>query len=82
MNNENKPHFMDDPYILIASKLKPWQYEQSWADCAQRQFTGRFIADSMLLLSRPEGSREAFQISGRFEFQNLPVTTKQGDLFF
>jgi hypothetical protein len=34
----------------------------------------------MLLLKRPIGELK-YQILRRFEFQNLPVTTKQGELF-
>ena len=81
LNNENKPHFIEEPHLIIARKLKPWQYEQGWLDFSHRHFTGRFIADSMLLLKRPAGEKGAFQIAKRFEFQNLPVTTKQGNLF-
>ena len=81
LNNENKPHFMDEPHLAICRKLKPWQYEQGWQEYAHRQFTGRFIADNMLLLKREAGSKTKFQILKRFEFQNLPVTTKQGSLF-
>jgi len=81
LNNENKPHFMDEPHLVICRKLKPWQYEQGWLAFSHRQFTGRFIADSMLLLKREAGVKAPFQIAGRFEFQNLPVTTKQGNLF-
>jgi 2'-5' RNA ligase len=81
LNNENKPHFIDEPHIGIARKLKPWQYEEGWLEYSHRQFTGRFIADSMLLLKRKTGEKAAFQIVKRFEFQNLPVTTKQGSLF-
>ncbi|MGZ3847199.1 MAG: 2'-5' RNA ligase family protein, partial [Flavisolibacter sp.] len=81
LNNENKPHFIDEPHIGIARKLKPWQYEQAALEYAHRQFTGRFIANSMLLLKRKAGDKAAFQIAKRFEFQNLPVTTKQGSLF-
>ncbi|MDQ2752917.1 MAG: 2'-5' RNA ligase family protein, partial [Bacteroidota bacterium] len=80
LNKDNKPHFIDDPYILIANKLLPWQYEQGWLDYSHRHFTGRFIADGMLLLKRRVGNK-AYQIVQRFEFMNLPVTTKQGDLF-
>jgi hypothetical protein len=58
----------------------PWQYEQGWLDYSHRHFTGRFIADGMLLLKRRVGTK-AYQIVQRFEFMNLPVTTKQGDLF-
>jgi 2'-5' RNA ligase len=81
LNAEHKPRFVDEPHIAIARKLKPWQYEGGWNEYAHRQFTGRFIADSMLLLKRPAGTRGAWQIAKRFEFQNLPVTTKQGSLF-
>lgn len=81
LNKENKPHFIETPYIGICSKLKPWQYEEGWLELSNRQFTGRFIADSMLLLKRQAGQKTKFQIARRLEFQNLPVTTKQGNLF-
>jgi len=81
LNNENGPNFIDEPHLTICRKLKPWQYEEGWLEYSHRQFTGRFIADSMLLLKRQAGVKTAFQIVKRFEFQNLPVTTKQGSLF-
>jgi 2'-5' RNA ligase len=81
LNNENKPHFIDEPNFTIAQRLKPWQYEAGWADYSHRSFTARFIADSMLLLKRTSGEKGSFQIARRFEFQNLPVSTKQGRLF-
>ncbi|HTM92712.1 MAG TPA: 2'-5' RNA ligase family protein [Flavisolibacter sp.] len=81
LNRENKPHFIETPHISICRKLKPWQYEEGWLEFSNRQFTGRFIADSMLLLKRPAGQKVKFQIAKRMEFQNLPVTTKQGNLF-
>lgn len=81
LNKENKPHFIETPNISICRKLKPWQYEKSWLEFSHRQFTGRFIADGMLLLKRRAGEKTAFQIAKRFEFQNLPVSTKQGSLF-
>ena len=80
MDKEHKPHFLDEPHFAIARKLVPWQYEKAWLEYSQRQFTGRFIADAMLLLKRREGDK-AYQIVKRFEFMNLPVTTKQGELF-
>lgn len=80
MNSENKPHFIDEPHLAIARKLKPWQYEKGWLEYSNRHFTGRFIADSMLLLKRREGDK-AYQIVKRLEFLNLPVTTTQGSLF-
>ena len=81
LNSENKPHFIDEPHLAICRKLKPWQYEQGWLEYSNRSFTGRFIADSMLLLKRTVGEKTKLQIAKRFEFMNLPVTTKQGNLF-
>ena len=80
LNKEHKPHFIDKPYIPIARKLVPWQYEKSWKEYSHLQFTGRFIADRMLLLKRKVGERK-YQVVQRFAFMNLPVATKQGELF-
>jgi 2'-5' RNA ligase len=79
-DKEHKPHFTDEPYMPIARKLLPWQYEQGWLEYSNKSFTGRFIADGMLLLKRREGDM-AWQIAERFAFQNLPVATRQGQLF-
>jgi 2'-5' RNA ligase len=78
---ELKPHFIDDAFISVGSKLKPWQYEKGWLEYSHRHFTGRFIADHMLLLKRNANTKGAFQIARRFDFQNLPVITRQGALF-
>ena len=80
LNDDNKPHFMLEPYITVARKLQPWQYEKGWLEYSHKHFTGRFIADGMLLLKRPVGELR-YQIVQRFEFQNLAITTKQGELF-
>ncbi|MFL5787870.1 MAG: 2'-5' RNA ligase family protein [Flavisolibacter sp.] len=72
LSKDNKPHFIDEPHIVIVQKLKPWQYEQSWLEYSHRHFTGRFITDGMLLLKRPAGSKSSFQIMKRMEFLNLP----------
>lgn len=80
LNDENKPHFMMEPHLTIARKLKPWQYEKGWLEYSNKHFTGRFIANKMLLLKRPVGELK-YQVAGRFDFQNLPVTIKQGELF-
>jgi 2'-5' RNA ligase len=79
LNDDNKPYFTDEPFITLSGKLKPWQYEKSWLDMAQRPFSGRFIADSMLLLKRRKGEK-AYQALG-LPFKNLPVATRQGELF-
>lgn len=80
LNDDNKPHFIMEPHLTIARKLQPWQYEKGWLEYSNKSFTGRFIADSMVLLKRPVGEMK-YQIANRFEFQNMPVTTKQGELF-
>ena len=85
LNDDNKPHFIMEPHIPIARRLLPWQYEKGWLEYSHKHFTGRFIADGMLLLKRPidesENYRMKYQVVERFQFQNLPVSTKQGELF-
>lgn len=80
LNDENKPHFILEPHLTVARKLKPWQYEKGWLEYSNKNFTGRFIADAMLLLRRPVGEMK-YRTVRRFDFQNLPVATKQGELF-
>jgi 2'-5' RNA ligase len=80
LDKDNKPHFIEEPHIPVARKLLPWQYEKGWQEYSNRSFTGRFVADGMLLLKR-RGGEMAWQISERLAFQNLPVTTRQGQLF-
>ena len=80
LDADNKPHFMQDSHITIARKLKPWQYESAWKEYSHRHFTGRFIADHMLLLSRKLGEYK-YKTIGSFSFENLPVDTVQGELF-
>lgn len=80
LNDDNKPHFIMEPHLTIARRLQPWQYEKGWLEYSHRHFTGRFIADAMLLLKRPVGEKR-YQIAARFDFENLPVNTVQGELF-
>jgi 2'-5' RNA ligase len=76
----NTPQYIMNPHLSIAKNLLLWQYERSWPEYCQKHFTGMFIADAMLLLKRQVGTLK-YQIAQRLEFQNLPVTTKQGELF-
>ena len=80
LNDDNKPHFIMEPHIPIARKLLPWQYEKGWLEYSHKHFTGKFIADGMLLLKRPLEEKK-YQVVEKFQFQNLPVVTKQGQLF-
>jgi hypothetical protein len=106
LDKEHKPYFVEEPNLLIARNLLPWQYEKAWLEYSNKHFTGRFIADGMLLLRRRHNdgpsdgphtrqhndgpsdkphtrlrSDKAWQIAERFAFQNLPVNTRQGELF-
>jgi 2'-5' RNA ligase len=78
---DHDPHFIAEPFIPVARKLLPWQYEKGWLEYSQMHFSAKIIADGMLLLKRPLGEKN-YQVVQRFEFMNLPVTTKQGELFF
>lgn len=80
LNEDNKPHFILEPHLTIARKLKPWQYEKGWLEYSNKHFTGRFIADGMTLLKRPEGELKYHTVQ-HFSFQNMPVATRQGELF-
>jgi len=88
LNKDNKAHFIDNPYLTIARKLLPWQYEKGWLNYSNSYFTGSFIAEEMLLLKRPleirdDGSFQAgkYKMIQQFRFMNLPVNTKQGEIF-
>ena len=78
---DHDPHFIAEPFIPVARKLLPWQYEKGWLEYSHLHFSAKIIADGMLLLKRPLGEKN-YQVVQRFEFMNLPVTTKQGELFF
>jgi 2'-5' RNA ligase len=80
LNDDNKPYFGMEPHFTIAQKLKPWQYEKGWLEYSHKHFKGMFIANEMVLLKRNEGDK-SWTVAKRFTFQNLPVSTKQGELF-
>lgn len=80
LDADNKPYFPTDSHITIGMKLKPWQYEKAWLEYSHKHFTGRFIADHMLLLGRRVGEFR-YKIVGNFKFENMPVEIRQGELF-
>ena len=80
LDAENKPHFINDAHLTIARKLKPWQYESGWLEYSHSHFTGKFIANKMLLLRKKQGEYKYRPIQN-FEFQNLPIESVQGELF-
>ncbi len=78
---DHDPLFISEPFIPIARRLQPWQYEKGWLEYSNRHFTSKMIADGMLMLKRPLGEKP-YQVVQRFEFMNMPVATRQGELFF
>ena len=80
IDNDRKPFFITEPYLPIALKLQPWQYEQGWKEYAHKHFHGRFIADHMLLLKRTTGEMR-YNIVKRFEFENKHTKAVQQHLF-
>ena len=80
LDKDNKPHFIADAHITIARKLKPWQYESGWTEYSHHHFSGKFIANRMILLRKKPGEYKFSPIQ-QFEFQNLPVEIRQGELF-
>lgn len=79
-DNDNKPHFIEDPHIIIASRLLPWQYEKAWLEYSHSHFFGRFIAGSYTLLKRHPGEK-SFRAAGNFKFMSEMIESRQGDLF-
>jgi 2'-5' RNA ligase len=77
---DHDPHFINEPHLLIAQKLKPFQFTRMWMDCEHTQFTGRFVATGMLLLKR-SAITEQYEEVRRFEFASLAHSVKQGTLF-
>ena len=75
-----EPHFPEEQHFIITNKIPASQYDKVWLEYSHRHFTGKFIADGMLLLKKMQGEKR-FQIVDRYNFQNLPVSTKQGELF-
>lgn len=80
INNDNKPHFIMEPHMTIARRLKPWQYEKSWMVYSHKTFTGRFIAAGMLLLRRPVLTQK-YEVVQRFMFEDKVMVPAQGNLF-
>lgn len=79
-SDDHKPHFLQEPHFIVGRKLLPWQYEKGWQLYQHKSFTGRFVADAVLLLKRQQG-QQAWQIVERLPLAFLPVQTVQGALF-
>lgn len=74
------PHFLLDPTIPLAGRIDKRIYIEAVKEYAHKHFTGKFLADALLLLKRKSGEKK-YQVVRRLEFQNLPVNALQGKLF-
>ncbi len=74
------PHFLLDPNMALAGRIPKEKYLEAMKEYLHKKFTGRFLADSFLLLKRCKNEKK-YQIVKRFEFQCLPVSAAQGVLF-
>lgn len=80
IDKERKPHFIADPYVTLATKLLPWQYEKGWLEMSHTHFSGRFMAEQLVLLRRREGETK-YETVKRFVMKNEKTHTVQGALF-
>lgn len=72
-DKDHKPHFITEPYISVANKLLPWQYEKGWLEYSHTHFTGSFMTEQILLLKRKTGEKK-YQVAAQFRLsgQQLP----------
>lgn len=80
LDKEHKPHFMMEPHLTIARQLQHWQFEQGWKEYGNSQFTGRFMADQVLLL-RKRTDEKRYETIGRFHMLGVKQTVEQTTLF-
>lgn len=80
IDKERKPHFITEPYITLAAKLLPWQYEKGWLEMSHTHFSGRFMAEQLVLLRRREGEKK-YETVKRFVMKNEKTHVVQGALF-
>lgn len=79
-HGEQDPHFLLDPTIPLAGRIDKKIYVEAIKEYTYKHFSGKFVADSMLILKRKAGEKK-YQVLKRMEFQNLPVNSAQGNLF-
>lgn len=80
LDKDHKPHFITDPFITIARKLLPWQYEKGWLELSNTHFSGRFVVNEMTLLRKREGETK-YETLQKFRMMNIREEIVQGNLF-
>ena len=77
---DHDPHFINEPHLIMAQKLKPFQFIRMWMDCEHTQFTGKFMATHLLLMKRSVVN-DRYEAIRQFDFASLALCVKQGTLF-
>ena len=80
IDKDRKPHFITEPFITIARKLLPWQYEKGWLELSHTHFSGRFVADHILLLRKRDGEKR-YELVKKCKLMNVKERVSQGELF-
>lgn len=80
ISKENKPFFAEQPCIIIANKLLPWQYEKSWTALQHSHFSASFMVNDVVLLKRKEHGHGYTPIK-KFALLNEPIMVKQCSMF-
>ena len=74
------PYFVEDPCIPVAIRIPKEVYKEAIKKYERKHFSGRFIADNVLVLKRRKGELK-YQVLEKMSLQYLPVHTLQGALF-
>lgn len=77
---DHDPYFIKEPHLLVAQKLKPFQFTRMWIDCEHTEFSGKFMANHLLLMKRSEANTR-YEVIRQFDFASLALSIKQGTLF-
>lgn len=81
LDNDNKPHFITEPYITIARKLLPWQFEKALLEYSKTHFTASFMANDLVLLKRPIFGK-VYSVAAKFEMLSKQrFVAEQASLF-
>ena len=77
---QHKPHFITEPFISIAQKLLPWQYEKGWFEYSNTHFNASFMVNEILLLKKKDGSN-GYKTIERFPLLNQVNKLEQASMF-
>ena len=80
IDKDRKPHFITEPFVTVARKLLPWQYEKGWLELSNTQFSGRFVVEHLLLLRKRDGEKR-YEMVKKFKLMNVKESITQGQLF-